>query len=104
VDGTFYVTGDISAFAQRNLPTHKTALIKVSVSRHDTCNPETQLIERVSVVFTQLRAGVRDLSAQLYQLDVWMVEFHSQAFIPSRLEPGYVCDVNGPIGCSICAK
>ncbi|KAJ7844552.1 hypothetical protein B0H13DRAFT_1908812 [Mycena leptocephala] len=86
VDGCFYVSGDLSGFAQIKLPTHNTALIKVSFSRHDTHNAETQLVER------------------LYQLDVWTAEFHSQAFIPSRLAPGYVCDMNGSIGCSICTN
>jgi hypothetical protein len=42
------VKGDLSNHVQRRMAGHRSAVIKVSISRHDVLDRATQVLERVS--------------------------------------------------------
>lgn len=102
--GCFYVAGDLRGFAQRKLAVSNSVLARISISRLDRRNPSTREIERVGRVLHFHRERQTANRIQAYQLHLWSLEIHEDGFLPSRLGPSYVCDVNGTIGCSTCSK
>ncbi|KAJ7643148.1 hypothetical protein DFH06DRAFT_1137096 [Mycena polygramma] len=79
---SFYVSLEPSAQLIAMLRTPRKAVAKMSFSRYDEVDEQTGEI------------------ARSYRIDMWSLDIRATDYFPTRNQDGYVCDVNGPAGCS----
>jgi hypothetical protein len=98
--GSFYVRADVDSRNLAGLHPGTQVVLKVTMTRLDMPQRETGEMTRVcSSSFKRPPAH----TTQSYSLDMVTFRTHKSGYIPSKAVEGYECDVNGVIGCELCA-